>query len=561
MLKKLHKLLFANNRQGSALAAMVVDQRKQANEHKKLGDEAMKCGDLDAAERHYQDALTLYPQFDEVHNNLGVVLDRAGRFGEAVECYLAALAINPNYATACLNLGNWHKAHGNTEEQIRYFEKAISLKPDYYEAHNNLGCIFRDQGKLDEAIACFHTVLSIQEDFPIALFNLALCYRTKGNSKEEVAYLDRAIAVQPDNWVAHNQLGYALFVRGELAKAEHHFQTSLALNPDYTSAKFNLGILRLQQGNYQEGFALYESRFQDYKNHNPDYDADYFSNICRAPAWSGQDLHGKTILVWMEQGLGDNLMMMRFLPHLVNKGTSRLMLWGRPSLARLFDHVPYPVKVIGSEAELLEQTYDYHCALTSLPYLLKISIETIPSEVPYIFVPENLKHRWKDRLSTMKGKKIGLVWAGNKMMSRDFLRSIPLAAFQPLKAVPRITYISLQKAEATERLEQAEWLITDCIAECNDFLDTAALVENLDLVISVDTSTAHLCGALGKPVWLLNRFESEWRWMTDREDSPWYPTMRIFRQPALHDWTSVINHVAAELALLTIETDIVEYAA
>jgi tetratricopeptide (TPR) repeat protein len=564
MFRRLTELLFTTRRQKTATKPFPFFTNKKHHQEeaqalKELGNTALKSKNLPGAESHYRAALAAYPEFDEAHNNLGVVLEQTGRFGEAVECYLKALTINPTYATACLNLSNWHKAHGNIEEQTSYLEKAISLKPDYYEAHNNLGCVLRDQGRIDEAISCFHSVLSIKKDFPLALLNLAVCHRTNGNNAEELAHLYRAVTIQPDYWAAHNQLGYALLVTGELTKAEHHFRTALSLNPEYASAKFNLGVLQLQKGNYKEGLPLYESRFEVYKNDIPDYDADYFTNACRAPAWSGEDLQGKSILLWMDQGLGDNLMMLRFLPQLISKGVSRLVLLGRPPLVRLFDHVPYAVQVIEAEADLHGGIYDYHCALTSLPYHLGTLVETIPCDIPYIFVPEDLKRRWKNRLSTIRGMKVGLVWAGNKKLPRDHLRSIPLAAFQPLEEIRGITFISLQKGDASEELPQAEWLVQDCIAECNDFLDTAALVENLDLVISVDTSTAHLTGALGKPVWLLNRFESEWRWMSGREDSPWYPTMRIFNQPTMHDWTSVIEKLASELAALSSAACIEEY--
>jgi hypothetical protein len=205
--------------------------------------------------------------------------------------------------------------------------------------------------------------------------------------------------------------------------------------------------------------------------------------------------------------------------------------------------------VVLSDAELRNGSYDYHCALTSLPYLLDIRLETIPDSVPYLFVPNDMKRKWADRLEDRKGVKIGLVWAGNNKMPRDALRSMPLEILAPIQNVPGVVFVSLQKggASSAKSLEK-NWLELDWIEECEDFLDTAALVENLDLVIGVDTSTIHLAGALGKPVWLLNRFESEWRWMTGRSDSPWYPTLRIFRQPALHDWPNVISEITIELS-------------
>lgn len=558
MFRQLRKIFFPAAVSNTAPAPEV---RERAAMLKNQGDAAMAQSDLHLAEKCYREAMLIHPDFAEACNNLGVVLYRSERFGEAVECYLKALEINPAHAPAWMNLGNWHETHGNTEDRVRHYQKAIEVKPDYLEAHINLGAAFLKQGKLESAIACFHTALSIERDFPLALLNLGLCHRAKADKDGEITFFSKAVAVKPDSWEAHNQLGHTYHAMGEFAKAEEHFRTSIKLNPEGATAKFNLGILELQKGNYVDGLALYEARFDVYKIDNPHYDGDYYLNACRAPRWAGEDLQGKTILIWQEQGLGDNLMMMRFLPQLIGRGLGRLVILSRPPLSRIFSHLPYATEVIESEAELLGGRYDYHCPLTSLPYLLGCVLDTIPCEVPYVFVPSDMAQRWNDRVSAMRGLKVGLVWAGNKKLSRDALRSVPLSVFQPLSAIPGITYISLQKGESAGEAQDAAWLVRDCISDCNDFLDTAALVASLDLVISVDTSTAHLAGALGTPVWLLNRFESEWRWMIGRENSPWYPSMKIFRQPALHDWESVIDNIAGELNALRFGSTAMECAA
>lgn len=507
----------------------------------------MNKGALEQAENCYRKALTFDPNFAEAYNNLGLVLDKLERFGEAIDCYLKALSINPAHAAACLNLGNWHRAHGNAEEQVHYYEKAISLKPDYCEAHNNLGSCFQAQGKLDEAITCFDKTLALKPDYALAMLNMAICCRAKGEAEEESKWLRKALVADPKCAAAHTQLGCIAFENGEQEPAKRHFRDALECDPDLYNAQFNLGALLLMQGNYVDGLELYESRFKMYLKQILGYDTDYFPVTCRAPRWDGKDLKGKTILIWVEQGLGDNLMMMRYLPKLLEMGCHKLVVNSRRELSRLFRHQPYPVEVVETEAELRQGTYDYHCPMTSLPYLLGTRLETIPCEVPYISVPNDMKHQWASRLASLPGPKVGLVWAGNKSLARDTLRSISFATYERLKTVPGVTFISLQKGESAEQARHADWVIQDFIEECQDFLDTAALVENLDLVISVDTSTVHLAGALGKPVWLLNRFESEWRWMIDREYSPWYPTVRIFRQPTLHDWDSVITGIASEL--------------
>lgn len=507
----------------------------------------MAKGTPEEAEKCYRQALVLDPDSAEAYNNLGLVLDKLERFGEAVDCYLKALSIDPAHAEACLNLGNWHRAHGNAEEQVRYYEKALSLKSDYCEAHNNLGSCFQAQGKLDEAVARFEKALALKPDYVWAMLNMAMCCRAKGDAEAETRWLGKALTAAPKCAAAHSQLGFIAFENGEHEPAERYFREALACDPDFHHVHFNLGTLLLMQGNYTEGLELYEARFKLYPKQILGYDTDYFPVTCRAPRWDGKDLEGKTILLWAEQGLGDNLMMMRYLPELLRQGCRKLVVNSRPELSRIFRHLPYPVEVVETEEALRSGTYDYHCPLTSLPHLLGTRLETIPREVPYIFVPEDMKRQWAERLAPLPGLKVGLVWAGNKVLARDALRSVSFETYEPLKMIPGITFISLQKGESAEQARHTDWIVRDYIEECRDFLDTAALVENLDLVISVDTSTVHLAGALGKPVWLLNRFESEWRWMIDREYSPWYPSIRIFRQPALHDWTSAVAQIIREL--------------
>lgn len=515
---------------------------------KNRGDKHFADGELVEAECCYRDALAINPRMEEVHNNLGVVLDKSGRFGEAIASFLQALSLKPDYAIACLNIGNWHRAHGNFDEQIHYFEKAIALKPDYFEAHNNLGSSFHAAGRNEDAIPCFEKALAIKPDFAQAFLNLGICHRAMGNLHEGIACLEKAVSLEPDFHEAHNQLGFTWQTQCEFKKAEQCHRTALEINPDSATNQLNLAHALLQQGNYRDGLKFFEARFAAYKSQVTDFDDTYFSVAAKAPPWMGEDLRGKTLLLWMEQGLGDNLMMLRHLPELLRRGARRLVLSSRPELARVVRQLPCAPEVVLSDAELRSGSYDYHCALTSLPYLLDIRLETIPDAVPYLSVPNDMKRKWADRLESRKGIKIGLVWAGNNKMPRDALRSMPLETLAPIRNVPGVVFVSLQKGGTSAKSLETNWLELDWIEECEDFLDTAALVENLDLVIGVDTSTIHLAGALGKPVWLLNRFESEWRWMTGRSDTPWYPTLRIFRQPALHDWPSVVSEVTTELS-------------
>ncbi len=519
----------------------------QASALKEQGDQLFAAGKLEEAEQCFRQALAIDPEFAAVHNNLGVLLDKSGRFGEALNCYLQALVADSNCAPAHLNIADWHAKHGNPEEQRRHLEKAIALKPDYFEAHNNLGSFIHLTGNAEEAARCFEAAIKIKPDFALAYINLARCHRTLGRHDEEIRCLERAVSLAPDLYEGHNELGFSLQNRCELEKAEQCHRTAVALNPECPMSRLNLGHALLLQGKYEEGLKYFEARFDAYVAQMEDYDEKQFSSATSAPEWCGQDLTGKTLLLWMEQGFGDNLMMLRFLPELLNRGASRLLVLCRPELARIVRHLPWPIELLLSNAELQPGICDYHCPLTSLPYLLGIRLESIPVNIPYLFVPIELKNKWADRLAARPGPKVGLVWAGNPEMPKDKIRSMAFHQLQPLAAVKGISFVSLQKNRAPNSGHRDDWLILDCIDDCEDFLDTAALIQNLDLVVGVDTSTIHVAGALGKPTWLLNRFESEWRWMIGRSDSLWYPSLRIFRQTVRGDWTSVVDEVVNAL--------------
>lgn len=265
------------------------------------------------------------------------------------------------------------------------------------------------------------------------------------------------------------------------------------------------------------------------------------------PRWRGEPLHGRSLLIWTEQGLGDSLMTMRYLPRLKQLGTARLAVCCEEPLVRIMramlevDQVFADTGVIGTEPR-----FDLQCPMMSLPLRMATRIETIPREVPYVRVTPELQQRWSARVAALPGLRVGLVWAGGRKTTADPLRSVALAAFAPVLATPGCTFVSLQKGDAAAQLQPDARGIRDFMDLCGDLMDTAALVANLDLVISVDTSIAHLAGALGKPVWLLNRMGSEWRWLLDRDDSPWYPTMTIFRQER-RDWDAVMRRGAAAL--------------
>jgi hypothetical protein len=300
----------------------------------------------------------------------------------------------------------------------------------------------------------------------------------------------------------------------------------------------------LLQGDYETGLPLFEGRFEQ-GTLAPVYEALRVraAQYARARRWQGEDLRGKSLLVWTEQGLGDSLMMFRYLPLLKARGVKRVLLHCDAALLRIAQTMTAIDAVLPAERPVAER-FDWHCPLMSLPLAFGTRLETIPRDVPYIAVPEDMKQKSRERLASFQAPRIGLAWAGNARNPRDVVRSMRVRDLSPLLK-SHATLVSLQKGDAARG---APGQIDSSLDDGRDLLDTAALVAELDLVISVDTAIAHLAGALGKPVWLVNCYESEWRWLTGREDSPWYPTMTIFRQRTRGDWGEVMSRVARKLA-------------
>lgn len=344
--------------------------------------------------------------------------------------------------------------------------------------------------------------------------------------------------------------GNALFVQQRIEEALVCYLQALAIDPDYGDAQWNVAVAALFLGDYATGFTYFEKRFAAGDKAHMAHLQGVVAMMAGKRCWHGEKLRGENLLVWTEQGFGDSLMFLRFLAKFERPRDGRLLVACEPELVRTMAALPWVDEVVSKASPLSPDRFDVHCSLLSLPHRFGTTLATLPNAVPYLAVPAAMKQQWRARLSACAGLKVGLAWAGGKELASDALRSLALLAFAPLTELAGIRLVSLQKGEPARQLAASGWPVIDWMDECADFLDTAALVDNLDLVISADTAVAHLAGALGKPVWLLNRFDSEWRWMLGREDSPWYPSMRIFRQPVPHDWGSVMARIARELESL-----------
>jgi hypothetical protein len=408
-----------------------------------------------------------------------------------------------------------------------------------------LGTVLKKQGRLDEALALFCQAINNQPDYGEAYNNLGITLSKMGRMEEAIAAYQTALRCQPHAPEPQNNLGVMFQLARQLPEAITAFERAVRLNPDYAEAQTNLGMARLAKGDDVAGWQGYEWRWKG-----------GFANLASRgfsqPQWQGEPLQGRTILLHGEQGFGDVLQFVRYAPLVAARG-ARVIVEAYPPLVRLLQTLKGEVRIVAAGAPL--PPFDCHLPLMSLPHVMGAGIGTAPAIVPYLQATATDIAHWRQRFSGRSGPKVGLVWAGNPRLhdpeaqAIDQRRSIPLSCFAPLLATSGIDFISLQTGTATRQIESLapELRPLDPSDGMNDFADTAGLLANLDLLISVDTAAVHLAGALGKPVWILSRFDGCWRWGIDREDSAWYPTARLFRQSEPGDWDSVIAQVATSL--------------
>ncbi len=503
---------------------------------------------LDALGR-YEEALAVFDKVlsikrrsMEAYNNRGIVLEKLGRDEDALESFQSALAIKSNSADVHYNQGSVLAKLGRHTEAFKSFERALAIRPAYAKAHNHCGVTFLEMNRLDEAIACFDRALATEPNFIEAISNRGNALEKLGRSEDALKNYERALAINP----AHAEV---LYNRSNVLAALGRHQEALAscsqatnINPAHANAQWNEALLRLRLGDFVGGREKYEWRWRRKENARKLRD---FTQ----PLWLGEVLVAdKTILLHHEQGLGDTIQFVRYAPMLA-KRNARVIVEVQPPLKVLISQIGNGVQVIGRGDDI--PNFDIHCPLLSLPLAFRTELHTIPADVPYLAVPKDWIERWKGRLSPLFGCRVGVVWSGSATHKDDHNRSIALARLAPLLDVPNIAFISLQKElrDADAQILAAEPRITDLGSHFIDFSDTAAAIVQLDLVITVDTSVAHLAGALGKPVWILLPYCPDWRWLLGRDDSPWYPTARLFRQPRPGDWAGVIDQVRRELSV------------
>ena len=502
-----------------------------------LGAIAHQVGNHDTAVDLITKALTIQPDYAGAHGNLGNAFKELGKLDEAVASYQKALAIEPDNAGAHSNLGAVLQELGRLDEAVASCNKALAIKPDLAEAHSNLGNAFKKLGRLDDAEASYHKALSIRSDYTEAYSNLGALYNEWGKHEDAAASCRKALTINPDFAEAHGNLGGALQKLGKFDEAAASCRKALTIKPDYAEAHSNLGIISLLMGDFETGWPEYSWRqFED--------DSVLKIRAYPQPFWDGEDLTGKTIFVYPEQGLGDIIQFVRYLP-MVRKRGGYVAFDVPPSMMRLFRDLD-GIDIALKHGDLLPP-FDCHIPLLEFPRLFGTTLDTIPASAAYLHADEELTDAWAERLGPRQGFRIGLVWGGNPGHLNDHNRSTDPELFRPLIETPGVEAFSLMVGRDGEAARVFGDGLSDLAPHLGDFADTAAAIAHLDLVISVDTAPAHLAGALGAPVWTLLPFNPDWRWMLDRDDSPWYPSMRLFRQETPGDWEGVFQEVETAL--------------
>lgn len=544
---KLLNQAFSHQQQGRLQEALVLYQQVLAAEPTNflaldsLGTLHGQAGRFEGALNYFTQASLVQPNDFAVHFNLGMALKELKRYDEALASFNKAISLNPVFAEAYNNRGSVLKERKRYNDALISFDMAITLKPGFANACNNRGVLLLEIFKrYDEALVSFDKAIEFKPDFSEAHYNRGSALKELKRYQEALISFDKAIALNPGFANAYNNRGVILTeVFKRYSEALVCYEKTIKLRPDFAEAYYNRSSILLLLEDYKEGWPLYEWRWKT--QHLKGYARNF-----KQPLWLGEpSIVGKTILLHAEQGLGDTIQCVRYVP-LVERLGAKVVLEVPAVLAPLIRSLKGSFTLIASGDELPD--FDLHCPLMSLPLAFRTTVDTIPAEVSYLAAVQKKQAEWHARLGEKIKLRIGLVWSGSKMHLNDRNRSIALRTLEPLLQF-NFEYHSLQKEVGSDdkAFLANHTQIQTHENELHDFADTAALISELDLVIAVDTSVAHLAGALGKPVWILLPYAPDFRWMLERNDSPWYPTAHLFRQDSLGDWEGVIENVVLEL--------------
>jgi tetratricopeptide (TPR) repeat protein len=520
----------------SFLEQALAVQPDYAEAHSNLASALNALSRHDEAVAHSERAVALDPACAEAYCNLGNALHALGRYEEAIVRHEQALVLKPALAEAYCNLGNIFHTVGRHEESIARYEQALALDPACAEAHNNLGNALHALARHDEAIVRYEQALVLKPTSADAHCNLASALNALSRHDEAAAHSERALALRPDFAQAHNNLGNTYKALARYDEAIARYEQALALKPDLAEAESNMGLVLLALGRHAEGWAPYEARWRvKGVAQLPDF---------QRPLWLGQeDIAGRHLLIQFEQGLGDAILMSRYVTLLEQRGV-HCWIQAPPALLALLQRsfprshvVPFPDCPADVELRI---------PMMSLPLAMQTFRESdIPRVVPYLVADEQNAARWASRLDARRTRAVGLAWRGDPRYTHDHQRSISLGTMLPLLARKDVQFVALAhnltEVESTELARHDNVIVPD--TDQFSFDDLAAVVSVLDIVISVDSSPAHLAAALGRPTWVLLSSIPLWCWLLGRSDSPWYPTARLFRQTVTGGWTGVMDDV------------------
>jgi tetratricopeptide (TPR) repeat protein len=551
-------------------------QPHHAGAHHNLGRALDERGALDEAEASYRAAIRLQSDHYEAQLGLASLLTRRERFPEALDHFRRAVALQPHSPEAHKHLADAlfaQRHHGDAEPHYR---AVIRLRPGQADAHLNLGIGLLHRGSYEEAVASLRAAVRCKPDSPIGYNNLGAALLKLRRHAEARANFEQALRLQPDLAEAHQNLVSLLVDEGDLDGAKKWLLRALELAPDSADAHYNRGVLLLRSGRPEESCAAFGRALEldpahieahkclgmarlalgDFAGGWPEYDwrlkLDRFAALrLRLPLWDGAPLAGKTILLIAEQGMGDTLQYVRYTPLLRARG-GRVVVACQPPLLGILTNFPGVDRLVPQGGPPVPDV-DVYAPLMSVPGLFGTTLDTIPADIPYLAADPALVAQWRARLRPADGLRVGIVWQGNREQIEDRYRSFPLACFAPLARVPGVRLFSLQKGFGAEQLDApgVGFPVTDLGRPLDErtgaFVETAAVLKNLDLLVTADTALAHLAGALGVPVWVALSHAADCRWLRAREDTPWYPTMRLFRQTAPGAWAGVFERIAVAL--------------
>jgi tetratricopeptide (TPR) repeat protein len=504
-----------------------------------LGIALAQSGRAEDALKSLSRAVGLEPSNAIIHTHYGNALTGLNRYPEAIEVYERAIRCDGQFADSHYNCGVAWMALGREDLALACYDRAISLSPLYAQAHNNRGSILADRGEVDEALSAYERAIEANPRFADPWINRANLLRRLNRVQESLESAHQAIQTSPLSADAHNVRGAALADLGKFAEALDAYEQALALNPSHPEANWNKGLIRLANGEFQEGWALYEHRWRVKS-------LKLIQRYVESPLWTGaESINGKIVLLHAEQGFGDTIQFCRYATSLTALG-ARVILQVPKSLVSLLAAVPGVERVITQDSV---PSFDLHCPLMGLPRTLNTDPHRDAPRPAYLKADRSTVTKWAQTLGPHdKAQRIGLAWAGRSTHTNDSNRSIALQNLIPMIS-PHFEWISLQKEvrASDEPCLATLPLMRRLGEELGDFADTAALIENMDLVITVDTAIAHLAGALGKPVLILLPYAADWRWLRRRNDSPWYPSARLVRQSAPTDWSGPVSRVIQHL--------------